>query len=76
MEDNEASLAVGDKVLVVDTADLYEMGTFKVVEKREKQCYAVGGHDVDSLWLGELRETGETSVVVEKVAILVEQDGE
>ena len=76
LEDSESSLDEGDKVLVVDTADFYEMGTFEVVEKRQKECYAVGGADVDGLWLQRLRQTGEKSMIVQKVAILVTRGDE
>lgn len=75
LEDNESSLGEGDQVLVVDTADFYEMGTFKVVERRQKECYAVGGTDVDGVWLQKLRQTGEKSMVINKVAILVTWGG-
>lgn len=73
--DDDASLAVGEKLIVVDTADLYEMGTFEVVQKNEKQCYATGVQDVDGLWLADLRKTGERSVVVKKLAIPLRRGG-
>ena len=76
LEDHEASLSEGDKILVVDTADKYPMGTFEVIEKRRMECYAIGGADVDGLWLADRRRSGETSVIIEKVAILVERSGE
>jgi hypothetical protein len=75
LEDKDAFLAVGDKVRVVHTADLYEMGTFRVVEtiEGEQECYALGENDVDGLWSADIKRSGESSVVLTKRAILIER---
>jgi hypothetical protein len=76
LEKGEVALCKGDKLIVVQTEDFYEMGTFEIVEVRTKEYYAYGGKDVDGVWLSDVRKEGEKTVVPGKIAILVERSGE
>lgn len=59
--------------MVFDTDDLHPMGTFEVTEKRREECHAVGGKDVDKLWLGMMVERKEVRMLPHKIAILMER---
>jgi len=76
LEVPEGSLHRGDSMLVVDKEDLFEMGTFEVVEVQAKECYAAGGADTDPLWKGNVMEHGEMNMILSKLAILVERSSE
>jgi hypothetical protein len=76
IQDPEAVLQRGDKVVVLDTEDLFEMGTYEVVEVVAKECYAAGGADADPLWKGTIMVHGEMNVVLRKVAMLVKRGGD
>lgn len=68
-----AALYQDDMLVVVDTEDGLVMGTFTVTEERAEEYYAVGGDDVDRVWLGSMMERIETSMLPNKVAILTTQ---
>lgn len=73
VEDVKGRLHLGDKLRVVDAEDFYPMGTFEVVRKRTEDCYAVGGKDVDGVWLTAVRDHREGDPVTYKIAILAER---
>jgi hypothetical protein len=76
LEDPNGILHRGDKMQVLDTEDLFEMGTYQVVDVLAKECYAAEHADTDPVWKGNIMEHGEMSVVPSKVAILVERSSE
>lgn len=76
VEDVKGRLHLGDKLRVVDAEDFYPMGTFEVVRKRTEDCYAVGGKDVDGVWLTAVRNHREGDPVTYKIAILAERRAE
>jgi len=76
LEDPKGVLHRGDKMRVLDTEDLFVMGTFEVVDVHAKECYAAGGADTDPLWKGNVMERGEVNMILSKFAILVERSSE
>lgn len=73
VKDAERSLRLGDKLMVIDVEDFYHMGTFTVNQERSEKCIAVGGGDVDKLWVSAVKELGEGSLVSRRIAVLVER---
>jgi len=76
LEDPESVLHRGDKLVVLDTEDLFEMGTYEVIDVLANECYAAGGADTDPLWKGNLMEHGEMNVVPNRLAVLVKRGGD
>jgi len=76
LDDPDAVLQRGDQLVVLDTEDLFEMGTYEVVEVLDKECYAAGGADTDPLWKGTIMENGEMNVILHKRAMLVKRGGD
>jgi hypothetical protein len=62
-------LAKGDSLLVLDNEDGKLMGEFEVTEVRADEYYAVGVNAVDPVWLGRVRQQGETRMLPGMVAI-------
>ena len=68
-------MVVGDIVDVLDQDDNKFMGRFKVTESRENDYYAEGIINIDALWLGYVRQQGETTVIPHMVAICIHKGG-
>lgn len=67
----DLELFKGDILAVIHTDDQRRMGWFTVTEERGDGYYAVGTDSVDPLWMGDMRERGEVTVLPYMFAILV-----
>lgn len=70
-----AGLQIGNHLVVIDTSDLYPIGYFVISEVRQDDYVAVG-IEIDSLWMGYVRNTGpaEMSVPANSAAMLVPEE--
>ena len=64
----------GDSLAVVHKEDSLLMGIFQVTEIRSQEIYAKGISHVDALWLGYIREQGETDMTPNLTAIHMPQE--
>lgn len=64
-------LSEGDILVVVDMVDGFVMGRFTVTEERGDGYYAVSEPSVDPVWLGDIRQAGEVTVLPSMYAFLV-----
>jgi len=51
------------------------MGMFIITEKRDEVFYAKGIGHVDSLWMGEVKQKGETTITPFMIAVHVPRGG-
>lgn len=72
----ESPLGVDDQIVVIHLADRLTMGMFKIVQVRDADYYAVATSAVDPVWLGQVREVGESSMFPNMVAIPVPEGGQ
>lgn len=72
----EKELEEGNKLVVLDTNDGLIMGYFNVTEVRRDEYIAEVNGSVDPLWMGYLRQTGESEMRVPAnlVAILLPKE--
>ena len=68
-------VAEGDMVYVIDKKDSMFMGLFKVTELHDEFYYAEGIKSIDPLWLGYVRQWGETKMLPNMVAICIYEGG-
>ncbi len=68
-------MALGDIAEVIDVRDSLPMGQFIVTEIRDEFYYAVGINHVDQVWLGYVRQQGETKFTPYLIAIHIPQGG-
>lgn len=68
-------MAAGYMVDVIDQEDNKFMGKFKVTELHENAYYAEEISNIDPVWLGYVRQQGETEVIPHMVAICIHKGG-
>ena len=68
-----STLNQGDTLVAVHTEDGRAMGVFEVTEVRDHEYYAVGTSNIDPLWLGYVRQHGETRTMPYMAAVHVFQ---
>ena len=71
----EVNIEIGDIVEVIDSRDYMTMGQFKITEIRSEVYYAEEASHVDKLWLGYVKEHGETKFSPNMTALHVPQGG-
>ena len=70
-KNSELNLNKGDPLLVIDKTDLTFMGQFEITEVLNTGYYAIGVKNIDSVWLGYMREKGETTMMPNIIAVYV-----
>jgi len=72
---SEINIALGDMLEVIDSRDYMPMGQFKITEIRSEVYYAEEASHVDKLWLGYIKERGETKFSPNMTALHIPQGG-
>ncbi|MBD0370283.1 MAG: hypothetical protein ICV60_05570 [Pyrinomonadaceae bacterium] len=62
-------LATGDTLIAIHKEDGLAMGQFEVTEERSGEYHAIGVKGIDGLWLGFMKEHGETALLPYMTAI-------
>lgn len=68
-------VCINDMIQVIDLEDISIMGQFKVIELNEKFYYAEGISNLDLLWLGQVKNIGETSFFPDMISIHLPDGG-
>ncbi len=71
----EVYIELGDIVEVIDSSDYMPMGQFKITEMRSEVYYAEEASHVDKLWLGYVKEHGETKFSPNITALHIPRGG-
>jgi len=66
---SELNLIEGNKVVVIDKKDSVYLGKFEITEVRDNEYFAVGVNNIDLVWLGYVRQEGETTMMPNIIAI-------
>lgn len=72
---SEVNVELGDIVEVIDSRDYMRMGQFKITEIRSEVYYAEEASHVDKLWLGYVKERGETKFSPNMTALHIPRGG-
>lgn len=68
-DNSESNLIEGNKVVVIDKKDSFILGQFEITEVRDNEYFAVGVNKIDLVWLGYVRQEGETTMLPNIIAI-------
>lgn len=72
---SEVNIKLGDIVEVIDSRDYMPMGQFRITEIRSEVYYAEEANHVDRLWLGYVKERGETKFLPNMTALRIPRGG-
>jgi len=72
---SEVNIEIGDIVEVIDSRDYMPMGQFEITEIRSEVYYAEEASHVDKLWLGYVKEHGETKFSPNMIACHIPRGG-
>jgi len=73
---SKLNIEKGNKILVFDKRDAFPMGQFEITDVRDDKYYAICTKNIDPVWLGYVKQVGETRAVPYYIAAIYLPSGE